>query len=468
MRLGNYRFDQNVLIDVLEKVALAAVVLLVTWLLARAAKWAFAKLVDNVGFLRHHTGDGSTLGAQLGKIVSLLIWLFGLIILLQVLGLGAVAGPIDNLLDGVVEFIPNLVGAGLIFFIGLMLAKIVRDLVVTAMQTVNLDQWLNRGGVNQATGNNTLSKTLGTVVYAIIVIFVSIAALDVLDIQAISGPASDMLNRIFAAIPNIIGAAILLGIGYMVAKFAAEVLREIVAGFGVDRALSESGVVNEGTRVSSVIARVVQIAIVLFFAIAATRLLNFPELTAVLNEILELGGQVIFGAVIIGVGFVIANVLANIIGGQGETTSAGTIVRYATIILFTFMGLQFMGVGEDIVQTAFSALVIGGAVAAALAFGLGGREWAGRKLEEMDSHVKSGALRGPEVKPMGGLTERMGTGRTATGTTAGTTATTATAGAGTATIDTTRTATTDPVVDPIDPVDPAAAPKDDDPLPPGA
>ena len=456
MRLGNYRFDEQVALNVLEKIGLALLVLLITWALARAAKWAFAKLVDNVGFLRHTTGDGTTLGASLGKIVSLLIWLFGLLILLQVLGLGAVAGPIDNLLDGVVEFIPRLVGAALIFFIGLMLAKIVRDLVVTAMQTVNLDKWLNRGGVNEATGNHALSKTLGTIVYAIIVIFISIAALDVLDIEAISGPASDMLNRIFAAIPNIIGAAILLGIGYLVAKFAADVLREIMSGFGVDRALSESGVVTTQTKVSSVVARVAQIAIMLFFAIAATRLLNFPELTAVLNEILELGGQVIFGAVIIGVGFVIANVVANIIGGQGETTSAGTIVRYATIVLFTFMGLQFMGVGEDIVQTAFSALVIGGAVAAALAFGLGGREWAGRKLEEMDSHVKSGALRGPEVKPMGGLTEKMGTGRSA-----GTTTSVATAGAGTTASGTTATA-----VEPT--VDPAVAPKDDDPLPPGA
>ena len=452
MRIGSYRFDEQLALDVLEKVGLALLVLLITWALARAAKWAFAKLVDNVGFLRHHTSDGTTLGASLGKIVSLLIWLFGLIILLQVLGLGAVAGPIDNLLDGVVEFLPRLVGAGLIFFIGLMLAKIVRDLVVTTMQTVNLDKWLNRGGVSEATGNTTLSKTIGTIVYAIIVIFIAIAALDVLDIEAISGPASDMLNRIFAAIPNIIGAAILLGIGYLVAKFAADVLREILSGFGVDRALSESGVVTTQTKVSSVIARVVQIAIMLFFAIAATRLLNFPELTAVLNEVLALGGQVIFGAVIIGVGFVIANVLANVIGGAGEATTAGTIVRYATIVLFTFMGLQFMGVGEDIVQTAFSALVIGGAVAAALAFGLGGREWAGRKLEEMDMSVKSGSLRGPAPKPMGGLTERMGSG-------AGTTVTPAT---------TATTAKPKRKAPARKKTPPAAAPKDDDPLPPGA
>ncbi|MGE0776132.1 MAG: hypothetical protein AB7L36_14000, partial [Sphingomonadaceae bacterium] len=51
---------------------------------------------------------------------------------------------------------------------------------------------------------------------------------------------------------------------------------------------------------------------------------------------------------------------------------------------FTFMGLQFMGVGEDIVRLAFGALVIGGAVAGALAFGLGGRNWASRQLEKLD------------------------------------------------------------------------------------
>ena len=398
MQLGNYRFDQGLAMEILEKVVLAVVVLVVTWALARAAKWAFAKLVDNVSLLRHHTTTGATVGESVGKIVSLLIWLFGLIILLQVLGLGVVTGPINNFLNSIVQYLPNIIGAALIFFIGLIIAKIVRDLTVTALQTFDFDRWMSRGGVSEATGNSRLSQTIGTILYAIIVIFVAIAALDVLNIAAISEPASDMLRMIFAAIPNIIAAAILLGIGYLVSRFVVQILKEVLPGLGVDRAFSGSGIVGENTRVSSVIARVAQVAIILFFAIAATRVLGFPELTALLGQILELGGQVVFGAIVIAIGFVIANVLANVIGGAGETTTAGTIVRWATVILFTFMGLQFMGVGEDIVQTAFTALVIGGAVAAALAFGLGGREWAGRKLEEMDSHVKSGGLRGPAPK----------------------------------------------------------------------
>ncbi len=77
--------------------------------------------------------------------------------------------------------------------------------------------------------------------------------------------------------------------------------------------------------------------------------------------------------------------------GAGEGSMAGTIVRWATIIIFTFMGLSYTGVGDIITETAFSAMVVGLAVAGALAFGLGGREWAGRKLEEWDRKGGPGA-----------------------------------------------------------------------------
>ncbi len=384
MGIGNYRFDQDLFVTILEKVGLALIILAVTWLLAKAAKWAFAKLVDNVGFLQRSTSSGESIGHQLGRIVSLLVWLLGLLAILQVFSLGGVMQPVSTLLENIMDFIPNMIGAALIFFIGLMVAKIVRDLTVTTLQTVDFDKWINRGGAETLTGNTTLSKTIGTIIYAIIVIFVSIMALEALNLESVSGPASDMLALILDAIPRIIGAALLLGIGYLVARFVAQLAREVLPGLGVDRALTDTEVLPDNTRLSSIVARVAQIAIILFFAIAATRLLGFPELTMILDEILELGGRVVFGGVVIAAGFLIAGMLSRLIGGM-----AGSIVKWAAIVLFTFMGLQFMGVGEEIVQTAFSALVIGGAVAAALAFGLGGREWAGRKLEQVDRHLEA-------------------------------------------------------------------------------
>lgn len=384
MAIGNYRFDQDLALEILEKIGTALVILLVTWLLAKGVKWAFAKLVDNVSFLKRSTSSGDSIGEQLGKIVSLVIWLLGLLAILQVFSLGEVMQPITTLLDDIMGFIPNIIGAGLIFFIGLMVARIVRDLTVTTLQTVNFDKWVNRGGAETLTGNNQLSKTIGTIIYAVIIIFVSIMALEALSLDSVSEPASDMLGLILDAIPRIIGAALLLGIGYLVARFVAQLAREVLPGLGVDRALTDTGVLPAGSSVSGIIARVAQIAIILFFAIAATRLLGFPELTAILDEVLELGGRVVFGGVVIAFGFLIAGVLARLIG---EGSLAASIVKWAAIVLFIFMGLQFMGVGQEIVQTAFSALMIGGAVAAALAFGLGGRDWAGKKLEELDRHL---------------------------------------------------------------------------------
>jgi hypothetical protein len=389
MQIGNYRFDQNVAMEVGEKILLAVVVLIATWLLARAAKWAFAKLVDNVAFFRRATGSGASLGESLGKIVGLLIWLFGLMILLSVLGLGNVVGPLNTLLDSVMAFIPRLVAAGLIFFIGLMIARIVRDLVVTALQTVDFDKWANRGGVDTMTGNSAISNTLGTIVYALIVVFVSIFALDVLELETVSRPASNMLQLIFDAIPRIIGAALLLGIGYLISRFVVTLIKEVIGGLGVDHAIGATGLLPDGATATDVIARVTQIAIVLFFAIAATRLLGFPELTAILDQVLELGGRVVFGAVVILVGFLIARLLVRMISGTGEESLAGTIIKYATIFVFTFMGLSFMQVGDEIVRIFFAALMIGGAVAGALAFGLGGRGWAARKLEEWDADMPS-------------------------------------------------------------------------------
>lgn len=386
--MDRYRFDPDLAMLIAQRVGLAILILVVTWLLAKGAKWAFAKLVDNVPLFKRQTSGGDTIGLQLGKIVSLLIWLLGLLAVLQVFNLGPVMQPVTTLLNNIMGFIPNLIGAGLIFFIGLMVAKILRDLTVTALQTIDFDKWVNRGGAESLTGNPAISKTIGTIVFVLVIVPVAIMALEALKLETISGPASQMLQLIFDAIPRIIGAAVLIGLGYLISKFVVQILEELLTGLGVDRALASSDVLPAGTSLSAIVARVAQVAIVLFFAIAATRLLGFPELTAILDQILELGGRVVFGAVVIGVGFLIAGLLARLIGGAGESGLAASIVRWVTVVLFTFMGLEFMGVGEDIVRLAFGALVIGGAVAGALAFGLGGRNWAARQLEKADSAIE--------------------------------------------------------------------------------
>lgn len=383
MTVAGYQFDPDLAMILAEKAAMVLGILLVTWILAKAAKWAFAKLVDQIGFFRRGTSSGESVGMMLGRVVSLLVWLFGLVAILNVLNLGSVTGPVEALLTSVLDFVPNLIGAGIIFFVGSMIAKIVRELVETAMMTVDLDKWANKGGVETVTGNATISKTIGTIVYVLIIIPVAVAALQALQIESISTPLVNMLTVILNAIPNIIGAAIILGLGYVLAKWVANLVQDILPGLGVDRSVAALGVLPEGTTVSSVTAKVAMVAIMLISAIAATRLLQFPELTNLVNEVLELGSKVIFGGIIIAIGLLVANMLSALVAGASGGGMGANIVRYATIILFAAMGLKYMGIADSIIEMSFGALVVGGAAAFALAFGLGGKDQAAKVLADI-------------------------------------------------------------------------------------
>jgi Conserved TM helix len=367
------------------KLAIVLAILIITWALAKGAKWAFAKLVDRIPMLQRSTGSGESVGASLGTIVSLLIWLLGLIAILQRLGLDNVIKPLQTLLNQIMEFIPNIVGAGVILFVGLVVARIARQLVQTTLSTVNLDSWAARGGVDKVIGNNTISKTIATICYVLIIIPIAIAALQALKISAISDPATDVLQTVLGAIPLILGAAILLGIAFLIGRWVSELIEELLPDLGFDQAVKGLGILPAGTAPSKVVSNIVMTAIMLFFAIAATRMLNFGELSNILNNLLATGTSVIFGSVIIAIGFFLANLFANLIQSSTDSGAMGpAIVRYATIGLFVAIGLNQMGIGGPIVEMAFGAIVVAASVAGALAFGLGGRDAAARALERMN------------------------------------------------------------------------------------
>lgn len=390
-------WDQIDWASMAQNIVFAIVILVITWIVAKLVKAAFTKLTGKIPALQGDSGGGDSLGASLGQVASLLVWLFGLIAVLQLFELTQVLTPIQGLLTGIFAFLPNLIGAGFVFFIGALVAKIVRQLIETSLTALPFDRWLSsanakagaatgtagaEGSHAEASGTGslaqTLPKTLATLAYGLIMLLVAIAALQVLRIESISGPAEQMLTTIFDAVPSIVAALILLAIGVAIAKFAGSILEQLLEGVGTDRALREIQLLPADKAASPIIAKVAQVGIGLFFAVAAVQLLGFPELTNMLSEILALGGKVLFGGVIVVAGVFIANLVSGFVSG-----TASTVLRYAIIVLFSAMGLKYMGVADSIIELGFGALVVGGAAAAALAFGLGGRDAAARQLERL-------------------------------------------------------------------------------------
>ena len=383
LSLGGYQFDPVLAAALGKKALIIAIILIVTWLLAKAAKWSFAKLVDRVPLFQRAAASGESVGAALGRIVSLFIWLFGLVAILQALDLNSVIAPVQSLINSFVAFMPKVLGAGIIFFVGGMIAKIVRDIVETSLATVNFDKWANLGGAEAVTGNSAISKTIGTIVFILIIVPVGIAALDVLDIPSITGPAKAMLEMVLSAVPLIIGASLVLGLGYVIARWVGSMIEEVLPGLGFDRSVEAIGIVPEGRSASGVVATISQVAIMLFMAVAATRLLGFPELTAIVETVLEQGASVIFGAVLIAAGVILARVLRGLVAAAAGEGIAPGLVHWLTVGLFVFIGLKQMNIGGQIIDYAFGAIAVGVAVAFALAVGLGGREVAAKKLGKL-------------------------------------------------------------------------------------
>ena len=102
------------LVEWLPRLLGAIAILVVAWILARAAKWAIAKVVDRVPALRHHneTEPGRTVGSLIGEIAFWLILLTGIMFALQPLGLTQVLDPVRQLTTNSFAFIPNLIAAG--------------------------------------------------------------------------------------------------------------------------------------------------------------------------------------------------------------------------------------------------------------------------------------------------------------------------------------------------------------------
>jgi hypothetical protein len=357
---------------------------------------------------------GISLANTLGDVVYWLVFLFFLPGILGTLELGGILTPVTEMLNRIFGYLPNIVAAAIILLVGWFVARIVQRIVTGLLAAAGVDRLGQRVGLSQVLGGQTLSGLIGLVVYIFILVPVLISALNALAIEAITRPATNMLNTFMAAVPNIFAAAVVLGISFVVGRLVAGLVSNLLAGLGFNSlparlGMTGGGPATVGSRTpAEIVGSLVMVAIMLFATVEAARLLGFAVLADLLAEFIGLGGQIILGLIIFGVGLYLANLAADMIRASG-TTNAGLLAmaaRMAIMVLAGAMALRQMGLANEIVNLAFGLLLGAIAVAAALAFGFGGRDIAGRELEQWVSRMK---LRGAQNGvAQGGMGQRMG------------------------------------------------------------
>jgi len=381
----------------------AGLILLVAWIIATLLKKAIQMAGHrlNLNKLMEKTGQDSSSVNQtqwvdtVANVVFYLVLLLALPAVLDALGLQGISGPFEDLLNSFLAFIPRLVAAALIFAIGYVVAKIVRDILTKFLEAAGLNRFAEKLHLADYVKGSSLAKAVGTIVFILIMIPVTISALEALNIRGISEPAISMLNNILAMIPNIIVAIVLILVGVFVAKWLKGVVVSLLENLGVNSLAEKMGFggrSTSSTSVAQVIGTIVQIIVILLFVSEALQVANLEFMASLATAIFAYLPMVIAAIIILAVGFWLANMAERLVGsvlvdGAGQPSALRHIAKYAILGLAFFMAISQLGIAPMIVNTAF--LLILGAVALAfgLAFGLGGRETAARYLKKAEKNI---------------------------------------------------------------------------------
>ena len=380
----------------------AGLLLIIAWILASVLRLVIAKVLTTAKLderLRGGIGEADEQRPPLARsLADAVYWLIFLLFLPGILNALAVEGllePIQAMVGKVAGFIPNLFTAAVILGVGWFVARIVQRVVSSLLSAVGLDALSEKGGLSAVLGTQRLSGVVGLVAYILIFLPVVIAALNALQMEAITVPASNMLTMILEAIPAIFGAVLVLTIAYLVGRVVSGLVANLLAGAGFNGILAKLGLgkeTNNGSQTpSAIVGTLILVAIMLFAVTEAAGLIGFEVLSQLTSQFLVFAGRIVVGLVIFAIGLFLANFVHRTVlaAGAAQALLLALGARIAIIVLSGAMALRHMGLADEIINLAFGLILGAVAVALAIAFGLGGREFAARHLEGWLQSMKS-------------------------------------------------------------------------------
>ncbi len=342
------------------------------------------KLLDKWGVNEGKLGTSMSL---VGKLVYIIVFLLFLPTALNALGLEEVSGPLSGVVSTFVAYIPNIVAAGILVYVGIFVALIIGQIISVLLKKTKIDNFALRA--DEEKNIVLLSDIIVKIVMSVIILITIVQALIVLDIAAISAPALSIVNAIFSAVPNIILAAVVISCGLLVTNIACGLLSNVLVAAGFD-GIVKNVLPQIKVSATKVVVNIVRTLIVLFIVAQGIEVLDLAILTTVVTAIVAYLPLVIKSAVIAFVAFVGAAMLEGFIVKNNEGAAGlAKIVKVAIYTLAGFMILSQLDIASTIVNTAFVVTLSAIAVAFALAFGLGGKDFAKKTLDKVDEKIEN-------------------------------------------------------------------------------
>src|ERR687890_2667711 len=193
-------------------------------------------------------------------------------------------------------------------------------------------------------------------------------------------PLQNALSTFLSYLPQLIGAIVILIVGYIVAKVLQAVVGRVLQGIGFEGWMEKGGIKQFFDRTQtnqtpiSIIGKLVFWFVFIIALTMAADALGIPQVSAVLGQLIDYIPNIIAAILILILAALLANFVSGIVRGATGSGLLASIAQYAIIVYAAFAALTQLGIAVQLTANTFLILLGGVALAAALAFGIGGRE----------------------------------------------------------------------------------------------
>ena len=302
--------------------------------------------------------DATRLVKWTSRIIFYVLFMFVLVAFFQVLGLNEITSPIVAFLNEIFAYAPRLLGPFALAIVAWLVAGGLRLVVRRGLKAANVDQKLGSHAELPGMDTSPISQTLGDVVYWVTLLLFLPAILGALELRGLLEPVSGMVDELLAFLPNFLAAAIILLVGWLVARIIRRVTTNVLSSIGID-GLSEQAklttVLGE-QRLSGLVGLVVYILVLVPVIVGALNALKLEAITAPASEMLLgfLGALPnIFAATLL---LVIAYVVARIIAGFANNLMVGIGIDK----IFAKMGISAAAPDSRVVTDTITTVIFVG------------------------------------------------------------------------------------------------------------
>ncbi|MEC5126979.1 mechanosensitive ion channel [Verrucomicrobiales bacterium BCK34] len=339
---------------------------------------------DRLAKLLGQDCDGCEKGVS--KFVFYLLMLFVVVFALNSAGKGDAVEPLQNILDQIIGFIPGVIAAAVIGFVGWILATLAKNILEGVLTASKVDERLGLGE------NKPITSSVGLVAFFGIILLMLPPALDALKMTEISEPIGSMIGDIFDYIPFLFSGLIIFAITYLIATIVQKVLSNILGSIGVDGILQKLGYnggdLIAGKPLSLILSYIAMATILVTGSAQAIDALQLDFISSLSSGFVDGYFNILVAVIIIFAGVYIANIVGQLIEPKSEFWAK--VSRIAILVFLGAVALQKANISSltnETFQFAITATIIAAAFAAgvggAIALGLGGRDRAKGFLDNL-------------------------------------------------------------------------------------